>query len=119
MGCPVVHWEIAGKSGKTLQEFYGKLFGWQIDANNPMNYGMTKTGGEGGINGGIAQLGEGRPPYVTFYVQVPDLQASLDKAAGMGGKTIMPPMAVPGGPSLAMFTDPEGNLIGLVQGGTM
>jgi predicted enzyme related to lactoylglutathione lyase len=28
----------------------------------------------------------------------------------------MPPMDVPGGPSIAQFKDPEGNLIGLVKG---
>jgi len=27
----------------------------------------------------------------------------------------MPPMDVPGGPSIAMFTDPDGNLIGLMK----
>jgi uncharacterized protein len=118
MGNPVVHWEVLGKDGRNLQHFYGKLFDWQIDANNPMNYGMTKTGGEGGINGGIGASSDGKP-FVGIYVQVPDLQAALDKAGTLGGKTVMPIMAVPGGPTIAMFSDPEGNVVGLVQGGTM
>jgi predicted enzyme related to lactoylglutathione lyase len=28
----------------------------------------------------------------------------------------MDPMDVPGGPSIAMFTDPQGNVVGLVKG---
>jgi predicted enzyme related to lactoylglutathione lyase len=46
---------------------------------------------------------------------VADLQAALDKAQKLGGKTAMPPMDVPGGPSIAQFTDPAGNLVGLVK----
>ena len=52
MGQPVVHFEILGKDPKKLQGFYGDLFGWHIDANNPMNYGIVDTHGEGGSAGG-------------------------------------------------------------------
>jgi hypothetical protein len=34
---PVTHFEIVGKDGKKLQEFYASLFGWAVDANNPMS----------------------------------------------------------------------------------
>ena len=40
---PVVYWEIIGKDAKKLQEFYGKLFDWHVDTNNPMDYGMVDT----------------------------------------------------------------------------
>ena len=49
------------------------------------------------------------------YVEVNDLQAYLDKAEKLGGKTIMPPTEIPDQVTLAMFTDPEGNVIGLVK----
>jgi predicted enzyme related to lactoylglutathione lyase len=114
MGCPVVHFEIIAKDGPKLQRFYADLFDWQIDANNPQNYGLVETGGEGGINGGI---GPGEPTGITFYVQVRDLQAALEKAEKLGGKTLMPPMEVPGaGVTLAMFSDVEGNRVGLLKG---
>ena len=114
MGQPVTHFEVHGKDAAALNTFYGELFGWHVDSNNPMNYGLVDThGGERGINGGIAPDDES---WVTFYVEVDDLQAALDKAESLGGKTVMPPMDVPGGPTLAQFTDPEGNLIGLAKG---
>jgi predicted enzyme related to lactoylglutathione lyase len=43
------------------------------------------------------------------------VQATLDQAEKLGGKTMMGPMQVPGGPEVAMFTDPEGNTIGIAR----
>jgi predicted enzyme related to lactoylglutathione lyase len=117
MGQKVVHFEVIGKDAKKLQDFYGKLFGWNIDANNPMNYGMVQPD-DAGIGGGIGadDQGAGR---VTFYVEVDDIDAQLKKAESLGGKTLMPAMAVPNGPTIAMFADPEGQMIGLVKAGSM
>ena len=115
MANPVVHFEISGRDGKKLQDFYARLFGWKINADNPMNYGMVETGGSGGINGGIMQAGPGQPTYLTVYVQVDDLQAYLDKAAGLGGKTLVPPTPIPDVGAFAMFQDPEGHCVGLFK----
>ena len=117
MANKVVHFEVLGKDGKRLQDFYGSLFGWKIDASNPMQYGMVN-GDETGIGGGIAANQDGSP-QVTFYVEVPDLNAALKKAESLGGKTVNPPMDVPGGPTLAHFADPDGNVIGLTKAGSM
>ena len=112
---PVIHWEITGKDASKLQQFYANLFGWNVDSNNPMNYGLVDTQTEDGINGGIAQEQESAT-RVTAYVQVDDLQAYLDKAESLGGKTILPPTMIPDTVTLAMFTDPEGNIMGMVTG---
>jgi len=47
-------------------------------------------------------------------VGVDDLQAALDKAESLGGKTVAPPMEIPGVVSLAFFSGPEVNVIGLM-----
>lgn len=119
---PVVHFEITGKDAKKLQSFYSKLFDWQINTDNPMNYGLVNAAGngtevgKGSIGGGVAEAQEGAPASVTFYVQVPDLEATLKKVASMGGKTIVPPTEIPNMVTFAMFLDPEGNAVGLVKG---
>ena len=78
----VIHFEIQGRDGKKTQEFYASLFGWKIDANNPMQYGIVAAEAPG-IAGGICQaMG---PPLVTFYVSAPDLAAALKKAERLGG----------------------------------
>ncbi len=116
MGQPVVHFEVLGKDGDKLRQFYGDLFKWKINADNPYNYGLVDTQSEAGIPGGVGGSGE-NPEWagVTFFVQVADLQASLDKAESLGGKTIMPPTEMEM-VTFAFFADPEGNRIGLVKG---
>ncbi len=117
MGNPVVHFEIAGPDGQALRQFYRNLFGWDIKelGEEMRNYGLVQCG-EGGVGGGIMEISEDMSScnYVTFYIQVDDLQASLDKLSDMGGATIMPPMEIaPGMGSIAMFSDPAHNVIGL------
>jgi predicted enzyme related to lactoylglutathione lyase len=113
MGRPVVHFEINGKDAKKLHDFYGSLFDWHIDANNPVNYGVVDTHSEGGIGGGIGS-GDG-PNQVTFYIQVEDPQAYLTKIEAKGGKTVVPVTEIPGMVTFAQFADPEGNIVGLVK----
>lgn len=112
MGNPVIHFEVVGKEGAKLQEFYGAIFDWKIDASNPMNYGIVDNGGEG-INGGV---GEAPNPRATFYVEVDDLDAHLQRIEEAGGSTVMPPTEIPGMVTFALFSDPEGNVCGLVKG---
>jgi uncharacterized protein len=121
MGQPVVHFEIIGKDGKKLIDYYSELFGWEIDASNPMGYGVVQREGnlsaEGvGIGGGVAGGPEGYEGHVMFYVEVPDVEAALAKAEEMGGSRIMGPDEVPGMDLvLGHFKDPEGHLIGVIQ----
>ena len=110
---PVVHWEIQAVDAGRQRGFYADLFGWPIDANNPQNYGMVASGGEGAIAGGIGPGQDGKS-YVTFYVEVPDIEAALGKAESLGGTTVMPRMDI-GMVVLAQFRDPEGNVIGLIE----
>ncbi len=112
MANPVVHFEILGKDGKKLQEYYANLFGWKIDANNPMNYGLVAPE-EKGIGGGIGAGENGSG--VTVYVEVEDLQATLDRAVSLGGEVVTPVTEIPGMVTLAQFRDPEGNVIGIVK----
>jgi predicted enzyme related to lactoylglutathione lyase len=114
---PVVHWEIGAKDGKEQREFYAGLFGWEIKIDQNADYGMVEPAGEGGIGGGIMQMQSGVPPYLSFYVAVDDLQRYLDKAASMGGRTVVGPTPIPGVGAFAMFADPEGNVVGLLKQG--
>ncbi|MGH9165390.1 MAG: VOC family protein [Acidimicrobiales bacterium] len=109
---PVTHFEVTGKDGAALQSFFGELFGWEINADNPMNYGMVAPQEGQGIGGGVGPNPMGSPS-VTFYVEVADLQASLDKAVELGGSVVMPVTDIPGIVTFALFASPEGHVIGL------
>jgi predicted enzyme related to lactoylglutathione lyase len=121
MGQAVVHFEVVGKDGEKLQKYYADLFGWEINADNPMKYGMVdaktnKTSdGNTGIGGGVGQGPDGYEGHVTFYVAVPDIEEALAKAESLGGTRVMGPETIMDTIELGQFKDPEGHLIGLVK----
>ena len=111
MSNPVARFEIGCRDSAKTQEFYSKLFDWQIQSAGPA--AMITTGGTG-IDGHITALGHEPHNYVTVYVQVDDIPAYLAKAVGLGGKKIVRPIDIPTG-SFAWMTDPEGAMIGLFK----
>lgn len=113
MGNPVVHFDINSSDGEGAQKFYSELFGWHVENVPEMNYGLVDTHAGQGINGGIGEPPDGST-FTTVYVEADDLQAVLDKAEQLGGKTTMPVSDL-GMVVLAMFSDPQGNMIGLVK----
>ncbi|MBM4404579.1 MAG: VOC family protein [Chloroflexi bacterium] len=118
MANPVVWFEVQAKDAKKTQAFFAKVFDWKYTFHKEMNYTEVKAG-KGGIDGGIGQTMDGAPAMVTFYVQVDDPDAYLAKAKNAGGKVLMKTMAVPGGPTIAMFATPGGQAIGLIKTGSM
>lgn len=120
MGRPVVHFEVVGRDGKRLQDYYAQLFEWQIDSDNPMGYGSISREGNinrsgVGIGGGIAGAPDDYPGHVTFYVEVPDVEATLAQAESLGGKRMMGPDQVMEDLIIGLFQDPEGHVIGVIQ----
>jgi predicted enzyme related to lactoylglutathione lyase len=98
------------KDASKLQSFYADLFGWEIHADNPMNYGIVHTNsGDKGIGGGITE-GDAR---VNVVVDVDDLQKYLDKAVSMGAEVVTPITEFPDMVTWAEFRDPAGSVIGI------
>lgn len=119
MSNPVTHFEVVGRDAEALQRFYREAFGWQMKPAGP-SYAMALPGDEHGINGGVGSPPEGgSAARVTFYIEVADLEASLAYVERLGGKRMLNPVDVPGGPSFALFADPEGNVIGIARTRTL
>jgi predicted enzyme related to lactoylglutathione lyase len=114
---PVVHFEVLGQDPGALRTFYADAFGWQLGPadDGPMQYSMVHLKDSGGIDGGIGKAPQG-PGHVTFYVGVEDAQAALDQVERLGGRTVQPPVQIPGGVTFALFADPEGHVVGLLTG---
>jgi predicted enzyme related to lactoylglutathione lyase len=120
VGNPVVHFEVVGKDGAKLQKYYADLFGWEINADNPMNYGMVdrkdNPAPDGAtIGGGIGTGPEGYEGHVTFYVAVEDIEEALRKAESLGGTRVMGPEKIMDMVELGQFKDPEGHVVGVVK----
>ena len=113
MGSPVVHFEIMGPDGAALARFYSELFGWQTQDMGQLGYHLVDTRAGGGINGGIGTSQDGRP-RATFYVEASDPQEILDRVESMGGATVLPVNDL-GMVTLALFSDPDGLVVGVVK----
>jgi hypothetical protein len=109
---PVVHWEIEARDPDQLRAFYGALFNWDIGSGPIMSIPPGMGGPDPGPGGHIRGSDKSR---VTLFIQVRDLRISLDKAAELGGTIVAEPFDLPGQPTLAAITDPEGNPVMLVQ----
>jgi predicted enzyme related to lactoylglutathione lyase len=125
---PVIHFEIMTKDPDALSDFYKKAFDWSIDTTtypgggggDVPKYNVAQPTGEEfpqgyGINGGIGQVPEGYDGHVTFYIRVDDVEQALQKVESLGAKRMMGPEQVPNGPEVALFIDPQGHTIGLVN----
>jgi len=117
MGHPVAWFEVVSDDAPRAQRFYGELFDWKVDVDpNLGGYGLVDTGaGEDAMGGGIGPSQGPGSAGVKIYVRVDDLDAYLKKATELGGTTVMPPTELPGEGfgTIAVFTDPDGNAVGL------
>ena len=114
MGNPVVRFEVGAADAQPLLAFYAELFGWDMHTISE-GYTLVDTRGGRGLTGGIGRSGTGEP-WVSFYVEVDDLQATLERAEALGGRTVVPVVELPG-MAFAMFDDPDGLLVGLMRAG--
>jgi predicted enzyme related to lactoylglutathione lyase len=114
MANPVVHFEVGAADHQRLVAFYGALFGWGLREVSE-GYTLIDTQGGQGLNGGVGRSNSGEP-WATFYVEVDDLQATLERAEALGGRTVLGVVEMPG-MAFAMFDDPDGLLVGLVRAG--
>ncbi|HEY4520827.1 MAG TPA: VOC family protein [Candidatus Paceibacterota bacterium] len=132
----VVHFEIHASDVEKLKKFYSDVFGWEMQRMGAEygNYVLVMTGPgpdemvkggvkmeDMGINGGMmmrnapkAPEGVGPNAFVCI-VGVDDIDAYIEKAKKAGGTMHMEKMDVPHVGQLAYFTDPDGNLFGIIE----
>lgn len=115
---PVVHFEIGCQDLSKTSAFYSSIFGWEYAPGMPTmsmvaNLGPMAATKTDGIGGHITALGHPPHQYVTFYILVDDIEATLAQIIAKGGSTLIPKQEVPGMGWFAWFKDPEGNAIGL------
>lgn len=115
MGNPIVHFELMGPDGAAQKEFYSGIFEWKLtDVEGFGGYHLAETG-EGQVGGAVGQGSDELPNYVTIYVEVDDIEVKLEEIEEAGGNTVLPRTEIPDMVTYALFTDPAGNLVGLVE----
>ena len=102
-GAPIVFFDIAGPDSAKLKSFYASNFGWSIDAKDAIKTPK--------LEGTLRQ----DPKETLIYVGVPDVDAALKKIVAEGGGVAMKKVIIPKVVTFAIFTDPAGNRMGLVE----
>ena len=113
----VTHFEISAEKPEEVISFYEKAFNWRFEKwEGPMEYWMIMTGDEKkpGIDGGLKMRDEMGTNTVNT-IDVVDIDESIENVTKNGGKITVPKMAIPGVGWIAYFTDPQGNVFGIMQ----
>lgn len=97
--------------------FYGALFGWTVQTSEmgEAPYHMMKIGDT--AVGGVMGMPPGAPPMPSHwgcYVTVQNVEDTVAKCGALGGKTLVPPMDVPGVGRMAVIQDPQGATLSLM-----
>ena len=118
----VVHFEIPTDDLARAKEFYGSIFGWQLQTMDEMDYtiAMTTPVDEqtqmptepGGINGGMMKRSADAPSPV-LTIGVDSVDDSLKQVEAAGGTVVKPRTEIPGMGAFAYFKDTEGNVLGV------
>jgi predicted enzyme related to lactoylglutathione lyase len=111
MAAPIIHIEFASADFGRTAAFYGELFGWQTQQNASASY-MKFDGGEG-PSGGWVRADSVQSPGPVPYLQVDDITTVLDKVENAGGRVIARRIPFAGGGEVALFADPDGNVLGV------
>lgn len=111
-GNPVVHFEIGCRDLEKTGKFYTETFGW---SRTPIPGGaLVETNSKEGVQGHMTSLGHEPHQYITFYIQVDDINAMLSKIEAAGGKKVIGPFPLPDKRQFAWFNDPGGNMVALI-----
>jgi predicted enzyme related to lactoylglutathione lyase len=109
-------YELTTSDADGAQAFYSALFGWTIeDSGVPgIDYRVVSHGG--GKLGAIMGPFEGAPPpNWRGYVTVDNTDASHAAAAAAGAQTFVPPHDIPNVGRFAVFADPQGADLAILQ----
>jgi predicted enzyme related to lactoylglutathione lyase len=114
----VPSWVDLGTSDvAAAEQFYGELFGWQIEQGPPEAGGYATAKLRGRRVAGVAPQQNPGPPTWSCHVNVDDADDIAAKVTAAGGTVLLPPMDVLTEGRFAMFADPQGAAFGVWQPG--
>ena len=105
--------DISTPDAARARHFYEELFSWPVQLVDE-NYALVGDPG-GQPAGGIGQAGPASPYVgIVVYFPVDDVDSALARAERLGAARVLDPVDTPVS-RIAVFTDPDGNRIGLVS----
>ena len=112
--------ELNSRNVDAAKRFYPQVFGWEpVTHEGPMEYTEFMSGGQAvaGMMAMAPMVPAEVPPYWMVYFGTDDVDASVDKAGGLGAEILVPASDIPGGGRFAVLRDPQGAVFGLHRAG--
>ncbi len=111
----VIGFELSSQEPEIAEEFYSKVFGWEI-AEPRWDYWAVITGGDEkpGINGGIGKGPNDYPHGTRIQIEVDSIDEAISKAINNGAMIVRDKMEFDDF-YLAYLIDPVGIGFGLIQ----
>ena len=110
-------WEtLSARDPESAKRFYSRVLPWKLS----QGAGMDTFGVGDGPENQVADIQKAQgsvPPNWLTYVVVEKLEPSVARAEKLGGKTMLPPMAIPGVGRMAIVQDDQGAALGLFEPG--
>jgi uncharacterized protein len=113
--------DLSSADPDAAREFYGSLFGWQVEVNpDPMygGYGIAKLDGMD-VAGIGPKMDPTAPTAWSFYIGTDDIAALAQRVRDSGGTVVMEPIDIGDQGRMAVFQDPSGAFIASWQGERM
>jgi predicted enzyme related to lactoylglutathione lyase len=108
---PIVHLEFRSFDFARASAFYAKVFDWRTEQNASSTY--MKLDAEDGPSAGWVRAEMSQAPGPLAYVVVDDLATTLAEVESAGGRVLVPKLPFAGGGEIALFADPDGNVVGI------
>lgn len=104
--------ELMTSNPDAAAAFYGKVIGWKTQGW-PQDPSYRMWTARGIPVGGLMALPDqaklaGAPPHWMSYIGVPDVDAAVRQATGLGARTHVPPKDIPNAGRFAVLVDPQG-----------
>ena len=113
--------DLASSDAAASREFYGRLFGWEIEVNEDPQYGgyaIASSGGEQ-VAGIGPKMSPETPTVWSLYIGSADAVATGNAVEAAGGTVVMPAFDVGDQGKMAVFQDPAGAFISVWQSESM
>ncbi|MHC5108530.1 MAG: VOC family protein [Planctomycetota bacterium] len=111
---PLCHFEIMTVDAEKARAFYSTVFDWAMDDESMPGYTLINAGAE--PTGAVFNKPASAPgPCVNVYFQVDSIDETLATVRGNGGSVLVEKTPIPNVGHFAIFKDPEGIAVGIMQ----
>jgi len=111
MSASIVHVEFKSANFARTSAFYDRVFNWKTEQNGSGSY--MKLEGADAPSAGWVRADLVQAPGPIAFLTVDDLAATLAEIESAGGRVLVRSLPFAGGGEIALFADPDDNVLGL------